>query len=140
MILSDLIFKNFWLKFFSVALATVIWFGIHFGIHNEISVSELDLSSRQAEELIRVPVTILSVPGDTRSFRITPAAVLVVATGEKNALRQAADKDIRAYVNLGNFRVAYSPNEEIHVDHPPEITVREVSPQTVAVEQLQPGH
>src|SRR5208282_2349060 len=91
MILSDLILKNFWLKFFSVALATVIWLGIHFGIHNEISVSQLNLSNLLAQEYIRVPVTIMSAPNDTRTFRISPPDVVVIAVGEKTALRRAAE-------------------------------------------------
>jgi hypothetical protein len=37
MSLRHLIFHNFWLKVFSIALATVIWLAIHFSIDHELT-------------------------------------------------------------------------------------------------------
>jgi hypothetical protein len=138
MILPTFIVRNFWLKFFSVALATVIWLGIHYGIRSEFSISQLNINNLLAQEYVRVPVTIIKSPGDNRVFRITPTDVVVIAVGEKNSLRNAAQKNIRAYVNLANFHFRQSPAEEVHADVPPDINVLDISPSTAAVEQISP--
>jgi hypothetical protein len=122
----NLILRNFWLKFFSVALAAVIWLGIHYGIRNELSISQLNINN------ITVPVAIVAPPGDARVFRITPNEVAVFAVGDKAALR----KGIRVYVDLRKFRSRQSVAEELHADAPPEINVLAISPSTVAVEQV----
>lgn len=137
MSLPDLILRNFWLKLFSVALALVIWLGIHYGIRNEFSISQANINSLLAQEYVRVPVTIVRRPNDNRVLSVTPADVLVVAVGEKDALRNAAKKSMRVYVDLTRF--ASGPAvEEVHADVPPDIIVREISPSTVTVEQGSP--
>ena len=134
--MRDLIFRNFWLKFFSVSLATVIWLAIHYGTRNELFISQLNINNLLAQEYVRVPVTVVVPPGDLRTFGINPNEVVVIAVGEKTALRKAAQKSIRVYVDLTNFRSRQSTVEEVHADVPPEINVLEISPATVAVEQV----
>ena len=123
--LPDLILRNFWLELFSVALAAVIWLGIHYGIRNELSISQLNINN------ITVPVAIFAPAGDSRVFKITPNEVVVFAVGDKAALR----KGIRVYVDLRRFRSRQSAAEELHAEAPPEINVLAISPSTVAVEQ-----
>jgi len=137
MSLPDLILRNFWLKFFSVALALVIWLGIHFGIRNEFTATHLDINSLLAQEYVRVPVAVIPRPGDNRVFRVTPPDVVVIAVGEKTALRSAAQKNIRVYVDVTQFRGGPSV-EEVRAEVPPEINVLEISPATVTVEQGSP--
>jgi hypothetical protein len=124
--LPSLILHNFWLKFFSVALATVIWLGIHYDIRNELSISQLNINN------IRVPVAVVETPGDARIFKITPNEVVVFAVGDKAALR----KGIKVFVDLTRFYSRQSAAEELHVEAPPEINVLAISPQMVAVEQI----
>jgi hypothetical protein len=119
--------RNFWLKFFSVALATVIWLGIHYSDRVPgLSISQLNINN------ITVPVGIVVQPGDNRVFRATPAEVSVVAVGNKDALI----KGIRVYVDLTGFHGRQSSGEEIHAEAPPEINIITINPQTVAVEQI----
>jgi hypothetical protein len=125
--LPDRILRNFWLKFFSVALAAVIWLGIHYGIRRELSISQLNINN------ITVPIAIVAPPGEERLFKITPTEAVVFAVGEKAALR----KGIRVYVDLTNFRSRQSTAQELHADAPPEINVIATVPTTVAVEQVQ---
>jgi len=124
--LTSLILRNFWLKFFSVALATVIWLGIHYDIRNEVSISQLNINN------IKVPVAVITPPGDARDFKITPNEVVVFAVGDKAALH----KGIRVFVDLTKFHARQSATEELHVEAPPEINVLAISPQVVAVEQV----
>jgi hypothetical protein len=122
------ILSNFWLKIFSVALATVIWMAIHFGLKNELSISQLNINN------IRVSVAVVAPDGDKRVFKITPSEVIVSAVGDKMALR----KGIKAYVDLAGFHIRQSESEEVHVEAPPEINVLAISPATVSVEQISP--
>ena len=128
---------NFWLKFFSVALATVIWLAIHYGVTpNELSISQLNINNLLAQEYVRVPVSVVVAAGDTRVFKITPSEVVVIAVGEKMALRLAAQKSIRVYVDLTNVRTRQNPAVELHVESPPDISVVDKFPATVSVDQV----
>ena len=37
---QNIILRNFWLKFFSLALATVIWLAIHYSIEHDYTVEK----------------------------------------------------------------------------------------------------
>ena len=132
----NIFLRNFWLKFFSIALATVIWLGIHYGLRNEFSINQLNINTLLAHEYVRVPVAIVVAPGDPRVFKINPSEVVVTVVGEETALRKAAQKSIKVNVDLTNFRARRSPAEELHAEVPPSINVLDISPMTVAVEQV----
>ncbi len=126
MSLRDLILHNFWLKLFSIALATVIWLSIFYSIHNEQNLN------------IRVPVSVQTNPGDQRVFRVTPDEVVVIAVGKRAALFQATRKDIRVYIDLTHFTAKVSPAEELKAEAPPDVNVLEIIPSTVEVRQVSP--
>ncbi len=137
MSLRSLILRNFWLKTFSVVLATVIWFFIHDGIRHEAALA--DLTNRPLpHEYIRVPVTLQTSPGDTRVFRCTPNEVIVIAEGEETALRGAAKQDIKASVDLTDFNSLEPVTEEVRADVPTNINVLEICPPVVKVRQVSP--
>ena len=118
------ILHNFRLKLFSVAIATVIWFAIHYGIRNDLSISQLNINR------INVPVTIIIPPGDPRQFKLNPPEVVVYAVGDLMALRRG----VRVSVDLTAFHPPQSTAEDVHVEAPPEINVIDFNPKTVAVE------
>jgi hypothetical protein len=136
MSLQNLILRNFWLKFFSIALATVIWLSIHYGIQSESNLSQLSINHLLAQEYIRVPVTAVTSPGDSRAFKITPNEVVVIAVGEETALRHAADKNIKVSLDLTDFHSREATTMELQVQAPPDVTVQEISPSTVTVAQV----
>jgi len=129
--LPNFILRNFWLKFFSIALATVIWLAIHYGIRNEFSIGQLNINNLLAHEYVRVPVAIVVPPGDARAFKITPSEVVVTLVGEEATLRKAARKNIKVNVDLTTFHSRQSAAEELHADVPTNITVLDISPATV---------
>jgi hypothetical protein len=137
MSLRNLILRNFWLKAFSIILATVIWFFIHDGIRHDAALNELT-NRPLPQEYIRVPVTIQTRPGDSRVFRATPSAVIIIAEGEETALRRAARQDIRACVNVTDFNYKEPVTEELRADVPTNINVLEISPPVVKVQQVSP--
>ena len=134
--LQDIILRNFWLKFFSVALATVIWLSIHYGIQSESNLAQLRVNHLLAQEYIRVPVTVVLTPGDPRTFSVTPNEVVVTAVGEETALRNAANKNIKVSVDLTDFHSTEATAMDLQVQAPPDVSVQEISPSTVTVEQV----
>ncbi|HEY3854255.1 MAG TPA: CdaR family protein [Verrucomicrobiae bacterium] len=134
--LQDLILKNFWLKFFSVALATVIWLSIHYGIQNESPMREGGMTHLLAQEYIRVPVTVSTPPGDTRAFRVIPSEVVVVAMGDEATLRGAANRDFKVSVDLTDFHAKGPTPMVLQSEAPADLTIEEISPSTVSVEQV----
>ncbi|MGA2176174.1 MAG: hypothetical protein ABSH38_14455 [Verrucomicrobiota bacterium] len=137
MSLRSLIFHNFWLKTFSVVLATVIWFFIHDGIRHDNVPTQLSINHLLAQEYIRVPVTVQTNIGETRVFRVTPSEVVVTAVGEQTALL-GTKQDIKAYLNLRDFHSKEPVTEELRVDAPTNINVLEINPPVVTVQQVSP--
>jgi hypothetical protein len=131
--LRDLILHNFWLKFFSIALATVIWLAIDNSIHNEQNLNQL-----LTADYIRVQVSVQTNPGEKRVFRITPNEVVVIAVGKDAATFQATRKNVRVNLDLTHFDARESNTEELKAQAPPGITVLEIIPYTVQVQQVSP--
>jgi len=136
MSLRDFIFRNFWLKTFSVVLATAIWFFIHDGIRQDAALHQARLEHGLPQGYIRVPVTIQTEPGDKRVFRWEPTEVVVIAQGEDAALRRAAQHDIKVYLNLTMFHSKEPVTEELQVEAPADISVVDISPSVVTVRQV----
>lgn len=136
--LQDLILRNFWLKFFSVALAIVIWLSIHYDIHYGSPLTQLSINHLLAQEYIRVPVTLVTNSADARVFRITPSEVVVIAVGGETALRRAADKNVKVTLDLTDFHSKETVPMELQSTAPPDVTVVEISPSTVTVQQVSP--
>lgn len=123
------ILRNFWLKLFAVAMAAVIWMGIHYSIQNqkELSISHVNFNS------IPVPVAVVTAEGDKRVFKVTPSQVMAFAIANQADLRQG----IRVYVDLTEFQGRRSAAEDVHIEAPPEWNAF-TTPQTVAIEQVSP--
>ena len=133
MTLRHLILHKFWLKLFSIVMATVIWLGIHYSIHEEMNINQ---SLRS--EYIRVPVSIKTTVGDKRVFRITPDEVVVTAVGEDDALLRATRKDIRVNLDLTDFNATQPTSKQLMAEAPPDIKVLAISPPSVEVQKLSP--
>jgi len=121
MSLRTLILHNFWLKLFSIALATVIWLGIHYSIHDEANENQ-----SLTPQYIRVPVSVKKRPGD--KFRITPDEVLFLAT----------QKEIRVNLDLTGFKGTESTSEKLRAFAPEDIIVLEILPSAVEVQKVSP--
>jgi hypothetical protein len=133
MSLRHLILHNLWLKLFSIAMATVIWLGIHYSIHEELNVNQ---SLRS--EYIRVPVTVKTIVGDKRIFRITPDEVVVTAVGPDDALLRATRKEIRVNLDLTDFSATEPTSKGLIAEAPADIKVLAISPASVEVRQITP--
>ena|SRR5687768_10384872 len=138
MSLRTFIQHNFWLKLFSLLLATLIWFAIqHFWIESGNRQPSNPITNPIARQLFRLPVRVLTKPGDDRVFKVDPKEVSVSITGEAAVLREVTPRNIFVYVDVGNIRSARETNQQVKVDVPKEI-MAEVVPRTVNVEQVSP--
>ena len=92
MSLRDFIQHNFWLKLFSLLLATLIWFAINFGIKSGLRPVQNPIINQTTRQIIRVPVRVLTQPGDQRVFKVDPRDVDVTLTGETAVIREVAPR------------------------------------------------
>jgi hypothetical protein len=136
--LRALILHNFWLKFFSVALAAVIWLAIHYSIDHDLVLRESDIRHMVTQRFIRIPVLIVSAPGDNRAFNVNPKQVEVVALGEDSVLRDLTQADIKAHIDLSEFRAQSSGEVEVHADVPRDVTITGINPPVVSVQVSKP--
>jgi hypothetical protein len=90
--LRNLLFEDFWLKLFSLALAVLIWFTVTF-------VSQKDVRT-ESRVFSHIPVTVLSAAEDVRNFKVSPSEVAITVQTGVETLQNLQSKDIRAMVDL----------------------------------------
>ena len=131
--LRNLLFKDFWLKLFSLALAILTWFTVSFAIRNEVSpIGSLSLTTQQMT-FFNVPVVILSSAADVHDFKVDPQEVTVTVQGEPRALEKLESKSIRAMIDLTGTDAVGGLRKRIEVSTPAGVTHVRVSPQEVKV-------
>jgi YbbR domain-containing protein len=138
MSLRAFIQHNFWLKLFSLMLATLIWFAVQFGIETGIHPALNPITNPIQRETIGVPIMVLTQPGDARVFKLTPDVVAITIEAEAAVLRERTKKDFKAYVDLTTIRHNETKTEKIRVHVPGDVVLISIDPQSVAFEQISP--
>ena len=128
---------NFWLKLFSLVLASLIWFVVHFDLQNTQNFGN-DIFQDMAEVgITNVTVSVLASADDPRRFVIKPAAVEVLVKGRRAELRRVSASTVRVCVDLRGMKQpeSYEPviinlgaaGDVIALRaDPPVVTVREM--------------
>jgi YbbR domain-containing protein len=137
MSLRHLIQHNFWLKLFSFILAALIWFFIQFGIERRWE-SPAIFNDLQKQHFRNVPVAVLTKAGDLRRYRIIPTAVSITLVGESAVLANLNTRTFKAYVDATDPVDAEGGGVIVRTDAPAGVTVLDISPRSVAIEQLPP--
>jgi len=135
--LRKIIFQNFWLKFISLSLATIIWFTIHYGIQNDFKLGQPH-NNHLSQELMQLPINFMMQPSDGRVFKLSRNEVTVTVVGEDVVLRKLSGRDIEIYIDLKNFHSRGASAEELHAYAPNGVTVLKINPSVVNVEQISP--
>src|SRR5512142_660849 len=105
--LQDVVFKDLWLKLFSLALAVLAWFTVDFAIRNStLPMRSLSLAPLRTMTFT-VPVAVMSSAEDVRSVKVNPKEVEVTVQGERKVLEQLHGKDIRVIVDLTGIEAAH---------------------------------
>ena len=138
MSLRDFIQHNFWLKLFSLVLATLIWFLVHLGIESGHPRPASPIINSTTVQFFRQPVRVLTQPGDARIFKVDPGEVIVKLTGEPAVMRDLAPENVFVYIDLSNSRSARETNQQIQLNIPSGVFLMDVVPRAVNVEQISP--
>src|SRR5579872_4568749 len=94
--LQDLVLKDFWLKLFSFALASLIWFTVNIAIKNDISpVASLSLAPTEQTVLHDLPIAVLSSAQPLGAFSINPKTANVTVQGDGASLRSLHRENVR---------------------------------------------
>lgn len=123
--LRNLLLEDFWLKFFSLALAALIWFTVTFVSQKEVRTDKRVFFS--------LPVTVLSTAEDVRNFRVSPGVVQVTVQGDGGILQNLQSKDIRVMVDLTGVMAARELRKRVEVSAPAGVTFLRVTPEEVQV-------
>jgi YbbR domain-containing protein len=132
--LRHLIFNDFWLKLFSLALAVLIWITVSLAIQKEVSpVAALTLTNSERRTFANLPVVVLSSASDVRTFKVNPNEVEVTVEGDAKRLQNLQPKDIRVIVDLTGIESTRGLTKRIEVSTPAGVTHILVAPQEVQI-------
>jgi YbbR domain-containing protein len=132
--LRHIIFGDFWLKLFSLAMAVLIWLTVNFAIQRQVSpMSPINLI--MTERVIpNLPVVILSSAAeDVRGLRVNPKEVEVTVRGEAKAVDNLHSTDIKVIVDLTGIEAAHDLRKKIQITTPAGVTYVKVEPDEVQV-------
>ncbi len=143
LLLRNILFRDFWLKVFSLVLATLIWLTVWlFFIRQDVSPAGM-LSNARSEQrtFYNIPVLVMSAAADVRNFKVSPGEVAITVRGEPQKLealekRRHADpsaRDIRALVDLTGIEPARGTRKKIVVTTPADITFEQADPDEVEI-------
>jgi YbbR domain-containing protein len=134
--LRDLVFKDWWLKLFSLILAALIYFTIYFvGINppNEGAPFTPAAMASGIRILDHVPVLVMCSADEARQFRVNPEQVAVTVQGDPQVLARLRSDEIRAWVDLTGLESASDLPRHIEVIAPPGVTRTHAVPAEVRV-------
>jgi YbbR domain-containing protein len=134
--LHDLIFNDFWLKFFSFILACLIWFTIRFGLDHGFSLSPGTIRSMEHREIGPIPITLLKDANDPRTFKISPSQTMVTITGPTTKLEEITSRQIQAFVNLADKEEDSVLVKRVEVFTPSGISVMHIEPSLVRIKVI----
>jgi len=127
--LRHMIFHDFWLKLFSLALAAMIWFTVHFASQKDVSPLTFTANER---EFANVPVMVVFAAEDVRSFTVNPRVVKVTAQGDTKMLNSVQGKDFRVMVDLTGIEAAHL-RKKVEVNPPLGVIHAHATPAEVEV-------
>ncbi|HKQ38961.1 MAG TPA: CdaR family protein [Verrucomicrobiae bacterium] len=130
--------NNYWLKLFSLVLATLIWFVISSNFRSAETPLKLAPLRPGSSRDFRRPVVVMMPARNVQPFQVEPAEVTVKVLGEQAVLNKLRDDDIEVYVNLMNVQNPHG-SYRVEVGHPRELTIQQVWPAHVYVKAPTPA-
>lgn len=131
--LRNLVFGDWLLKFFSIALAILTWLAVSFSLQQKpVAVpGKPDLAEQPYYD---VPVTVVSGNADVHDFKIKPSEVDVVTVqGDKTIVDKLERRHIRVQVDLTGVAPTNGLRKRIDVITPPGVTCMRVLPEEVEI-------
>ena len=125
----NLFLHDFWLKLFSLGLAVLIWFTVHFASQREVSPVTFSANERK---FVNLPVMVVFAAEDVRTFKVNPSQVDVTVQGDVKLLKNLQGKDFRVMVDLTGIEAAHL-RKRVEVTPPPGVVHAHASPPEVEV-------
>ena len=131
--LPEFIFKDFWLKLFSLALATLLWFTIFQAIQQQgTPVTSFNTNLRK-RTFYNLPVKAVSSSSDVHKFKLSPGEVQVTVQGDGKLVDSLQADDIKAQVDLSGMETEGDLHLRVQVATPTGLTCIELDPPEVQV-------
>jgi YbbR domain-containing protein len=131
-LLHYLFIRDWPLKLFSLALATLTWLAVSIsGRENTVKVPGMpNLAERTYYDL---PVLVVATAADVHDFRVKPSEVDVTVQGEKAVLDNLQGRQIRVLVDLTTLVQTNGMKRRIEVITPPGVTHVRIEPDEVEI-------
>jgi len=124
--------NNFWLKLFSLVLATLIWFVISSNFRSAETPVNIAQFSPMGSKDFRRPVVVMMPGKNVQPFQVDPSEVTVKVLGEQSSLAKLREDDIEVYVNLMNVQNPQG-SFRVEVSAPRDVTIQQTWPAHVYV-------
>ena len=131
MSLRTIFFHNFWLKFFSVLVSTLIWLAVDASLRKESPVGRF-ASAEVNRKFPRQPVLIMTGAGEHAALALDPADVSVLVRGPASVLNNLKEEDVQVFLDLRGHREP-AGKFPVVVRAPPGATEVFAFPETVMV-------
>jgi len=131
--LRDLIFKDFWLKLFSLALAVLIRLTVSLAIEKEVTPIPNLAFQNARRTFFALPISVLSSAQDVHNFKVDPSEVEVMVEGDAQRLERLQAKDIRVIVDLTGIESAADLRKRVDISAPVGVTPVRIAPEQVRV-------
>jgi YbbR domain-containing protein len=132
--LRSLIVDHFWLKLFSLILATLIWLAVRANVNNEGVTRRFDAADI-TRTFTRRPVQVMTDTGAHAAVLVEPDAVDIVVRGGAEQIDKLQEQQVRPFVRLPES-TNLTGNVPVHVQLPREAALVFVSPMVVRVKPV----
>jgi hypothetical protein len=134
-VLRNIFLRDFWLKLFSLVLATLIWLIVYlFAIKQDLAPSTgLRNANLKEQSLEEVPILVVSTAADVRNFHVNPSRVRVKVRGDRKDIETLQSSEIHALVDLTGIESVTGLTKKISVTVPANITFLSAEPDSVEV-------
>jgi YbbR domain-containing protein len=129
--MRDWLTKDFWWKFFSVALAVIIWVTVH-KIYEEPRPTGAAVNG-STFTYNNLPVHVVSASVDVHDFRVAPASVKVTVSGPVESMNTLQIGHVHAVVDLTDTNLAHDSRLPVEISAPTNVTIIGIDPPGVLV-------
>jgi hypothetical protein len=129
--LRSLFVEHFWLKLFSVLLATLVWMAVNANIDRQTISRDFDARETTTNYIAR-PILILTDSGAHAPVKVDPPTVDIAVRGRVTEIGRLDPLDIRAFVRIPE-RADFDGTVSVYVQLPKDATLVMVSPSIVRV-------
>jgi hypothetical protein len=135
----NIILDNFWWKLLSLLIAALAWFLIETEVQKSEqqakAMEEVETDSRRP--FYGIPITLLTSPGNTNRFQVTPEVVSVeVGSKDSKALDDLQARRVEAFVDVTDAEDEKQFRRPVQIQVPAEFVVLAVAPTNASIERI----